>query len=217
MASYTQVLVIPTSRYKSNHTENNLEDHATPVQTVWNDEIEDSSGNYSLYTHTDFSKEINLEGSRGSSACETHQTVEDKVHNKYPNLGEWDAVLVLDHWGSFSKSDGCAPNPGSGSDSKNQVAGQTDGTPSVGYIDTYNNDSPLISHELGHMYDGDHNEHRPWGTSEYTTMGNPGAPNCDGGTTSEYRIRRHTWIDCSTSSIRNYIDYWYDKGYFQPQ
>lgn len=215
MSSHTQVLLIPTEKYKaSSYGSSDLQSLATATQAPWNTDIKDSDGNCSLSINSDYSKVIDLSGNRENTACATWEFVSDKVHDKYPNLTEWDAVLVADYHGGFSKTTGCSTGPESVDE---LVAGRTDGTPPVGFADRYSNGSLLFTHELGHMYDGDHKDHMPWGSLEFTIMGNTGDANCDGGITSENRIRRSDFADCARSAIRGYIEYWHTEGYFNPR
>lgn len=207
----TDLAVVPTSHFESNDSNyyNKISDKASVTENAWNNDIE-VDGDYTMVaTAKDFS--ILIEDR--SSAKKARNSALDYIVT-HTNLGTtFDSVLVVD--GAYRYSDfqgsaflgddssgGLAAGSGKYTSHDNRFVALVGSNMSTG----------LEAHEVGHLYDGDHGEHRNYGLAEFTIMGNPGDTTCKGNETSDTRVRTDVFHSCATNSIRNYLDYWGSNG-----
>jgi len=204
---YTECAVIATQKFKDEDTywSDKCDEKASVTQTAWNEYIEDSNEDYTMSCgHRD---DLTVVIDDRSSIEAARDSAQQYVQNELGLSDTYDAVLAVDGTHSYDNYDGYAYTGNCSKDKK--CAGSTDRyTAIVGS----NSSTGLEAHEISHLYGGKHNEHRNWGTNEYTIMGNPGDDTCKGNST-QYRARRADYHDCAISTIRGYIDCFSDSIY----
>lgn len=197
---YTECAVIATQKFKNEDTNwaDDCDKKASVTQTAWNDYIEDSNGDYTMACSHLQDETIVIDDRTSIQAA--RDSAQQYVQNQTDLMDIYDAFLAVDGSHTYDNYDGYAYTGNCSTGKK--CAGSTDKcTAIVGY----NTSTGLEAHEISHLYGGKHHEHRNWGTSEYTIMGNPGQDTCKGNST-QYRVRRADYHDCAISTIRGYID-----------
>jgi len=198
---YLSLAVLPTSKFKQDSTKSYLQSHADHVTSCWNDFVKDSNGDYELHDSIHWDKPVGVKNTSGD-ACDALKGVRENASDNYSNTMEtYDCILVADIR-TYSPDAGCAYHRTAG-DNDSDGDGQFYNLAFVGETDS----SGLSTQEVGHVFSASHSDHKIWGASEYTAMGNDGDPNCSGGTTPSWRYRRNSYSDCTVSNkIRPYCD-----------
>jgi len=203
----TKVMVLPSNDFKSGGaTSTQLMDVAESIKSLWNLNqypIQTDCRKYRMNVDYDFSRPVNINSTRAGPA---RDDANDYVNNNYSDLGDdYDCVQVVDESDAYPDSNikGAAPQGSIG----NFVAGNSEYIP-VGVAE-YSNFLSLNPHEVGHMYSGRHNKHKPFnGLIDFSVMGNYGDKDCDNNTT-KYRKRKNSFHTCNQARLRDYMKYYH--------
>lgn len=182
----------------SSQTKTKIGDHSDYVQSEWNADVPDGSGNYEITVYDHYSNKPDLThyGSP-SDSWDAYQHAIDWIDD-FTNLHDsYDSIIVLD---DREFNDGIA---GLG------YVGSAGGRLGVAYVNGYGGKGTSL-HEMTHNYGGDHHATDPSESTFDTTysynsvMGSPDEVTCEG----ESGVSNWSpWFsDCTENAARNHID-----------
>ncbi|ADQ66291.1 hypothetical protein GL213_03450 [Halogeometricum borinquense] len=200
MSISTVAAILPTHQFKQNESSSLLNNRADAISNAWETDIEDSSGDYSLRTHTHWDKPVSISSDDAGTA---RQEAAEYVHNNYSFSSKYDSILVIHDEKWNDNVTGMAPIPPTDGDSDEIAAGNNPQPVAIATTGTLI--AAADTHEMGHMYSARHSDHENWGVAEFTVMGNPSSTTCNGNDHT-FRTRKNRFSDCDITPIRDYMD-----------
>lgn len=201
----SDLLVLPTIRYKDEYSESDLEDQADDIDYYWAAYIDNRDGDYPLNVTTYWYHEVDLSDDDPSSVSEARDASANYLEENYSYLiDDYDAFVVYDERSNVMDSNGYA-RIGSTS---NQAAGSDDFEDCTAYVTEY---GATGQHEVGHLYAGRHERCRMYLDRDYHTVMasySNTEEDCPGRDFEWQSSRSREFYHCVINDVQDYYDHW---------